>query len=49
MNGGTETEPAAELIATIFFCLLALTLAMKVSAIFSGPATLVWMKSSSSL
>jgi len=49
MNGGTETEAAAELIATIFFCLLAFTLATKVSQIFNGPATLVWMKSSSNL
>ena len=49
MKGGTETEAAAELMAMIFFCLLALTFAMKVSLIFSGPATFVWMKSSSNL
>ena len=49
MNGGTETDPAAELIAMIFFCWLALTFPMKVSAIFSGPATFVCMKSSNSL
>ncbi len=35
--------PAAELMAMIFFCLLARTLSMKASVTRSGPATLVWM------
>jgi hypothetical protein len=48
MKGGTETVPALELMATMSRRWPALRLQMKVSVTLSGPATFVWMKSSSS-